>query len=110
MSIKTTTLVTFDDGTWFAREDTSFQRRPHHTAIVVSRQTADTIVVFEQHVKPLGERVQRHTIPVADSIVVETTYRSEKDKSGRVRPAKVVKTVTIHVTGQIWAYRPKAHR
>jgi hypothetical protein len=98
----TATSVTFEDGSGYDKEDRDVQRRPHHTAIVAACQSPNRIVVFEQHVKPLGERVQKHSVAVTDSIpAVETSFRRMKDKAGNMRQAKVVVTTAVKVTGRI---------
>lgn len=110
MTVKTTTSVTFEDGSGYDSSHEEVHRRPHHTAIVVSYKAPNEVVVLEQHVKPLGERVQRHVLALASTTTptVETSYRSMKDKQGRMRNATVVVTTTVKVTGKIWAYRPVA--
>jgi hypothetical protein len=81
--------------------------RGHHTAIVESVGVG-AVVVFEQHVKPLGPKVQRHTVPIVPSGPTTTTHKSMKQASGAMRAAKVVTTIAITIQGQIWAYHPQA--
>jgi hypothetical protein len=68
-----------------------FQERGHHTAIVAENLGGGALVVFEQHVKPLGPKVQRHTI--------HTESSRPRTEGGT--------TTTITVAGKIWAYRPQ---
>jgi len=64
--------------------------RPHHTAIVRRVLEDGAIEVFEQKVKPLGKRVQKHTLYTRDFV--------------RTKGEKVVEVKT---EGRIWAYRPQ---
>jgi hypothetical protein len=64
--------------------------------------------VLEQHVKPLGPKVQRHAVAIVGKAPTPvTTHKSMKDDRGRMKPAKVVTTVAVTINGSIWAYRPK---
>jgi hypothetical protein len=104
----TTTDITFDDGSGGVRTHRLPHHRPHHTAIVAAYKPPNSIVVFELHVKPDLHRVKENTVALANSLpVVETTFRNEKDKNGKMQRAKVITTKWVEVSGQIWAYRPK---
>jgi hypothetical protein len=84
--------------------------RGHHTAIVDAILGPNQVRILEQHVKPLGPKVQAHTIPLRrETSPSATTYEDFKDEKGKVRRgAKVTRTVTFEVSGSVWAYRPKA--
>jgi hypothetical protein len=102
--------VDFTDGSGGMTETKEIvQSRGHHTAIVEAVKGVGLLQVLEQHVKPLGKKVQRHVIPTQNSRGAPvTSYKSVKDERGRLKPAKVVETKNVTVTGRIWAYRPKA--
>jgi hypothetical protein len=70
--------------------------RGHHTAVVEQNLGNGSIIILEQHVKPLGPVVQRHTIPISAPNVLHS--------KGKV----IYTTVTVTVTGTINAYRPHA--
>jgi hypothetical protein len=70
--------------------------RGHHTAIVEQNLGNGKIVVLEQHVKPLGAVVQRHTIPISSPSVIK-----HKEKL-------IYTTIAVTVSGTITAYRPHA--
>ena len=104
----TTTNVTFDDGSGYERTQEKAEQRPHHTAIVAAYKGPTSVLVIEQNY-PEGDRVRQHTLALSSVAPVSTTsYRSMKDDQGKMRHAKVVVIVEIEVTGQMWAYRPKA--
>jgi hypothetical protein len=108
VTTKTEIDVTFDDGFGFADTQEKEAHRGHHSAIVESVPGSGALIVLEQHVKPLGKRVQKHRLPTQSSNPTSTTvYKQMKTESGKMKPAKVIETVTITVTGTIWAYRPK---
>ena len=105
---KTKTEVTFDNGGGSVNDEETDAVRGHHTAIVES-VGAGALVVFEQHVKPLGAKVQRHTVPiVASGPTTTTTHKLMVSPSGVMRSAKVVTTITITIQGKVWAYHPQA--
>lgn len=105
----THTETTFDDGSTSFYDKEEKARRPHHTAIVDHVLGGGDFVILEQHVKPLGDKVQRHNISTqSQTLPPQTSHVRTKDPWGRFRPARVVKTVTITVTGTIRAYRPTA--
>jgi hypothetical protein len=107
-TLVTVTQVTFDDGSWYKNEERVAYRRPHHTAIVAAYKSPDSIVVFEQHVKPKGKVVQQHTIVIENTVpVVKTESASKKHANGKMQRATIVTTTHTEVSGQIWAYRPK---
>jgi hypothetical protein len=72
--------------------------RGHHTAIVEQNLGNGKIIILEQHVKPLGPVVQRHTIPISSPAVAH-----QKDKL-------IYTTIAVTVTGTIKAFRPHAAR
>jgi hypothetical protein len=107
VATKTTIAVTFIDGGSYVDTQDDFAKRPHHTAIVEA-VTSRALVVLEQHVKPLGPRVQKHTVPIiASGPTVTTTSKMMKTGSGVMKPARVVTTVTVTIRGTIRAYRPQ---
>ena len=60
-------------------EETDASRAPYGNRRVVG---AGALVVFEQHVKPLGAKVQRHTIPIiASGPTTTTTHKLMKQAS-----------------------------
>jgi hypothetical protein len=108
VTTKTRTDVTFDNGSGYVKDEVIDAIRGHHTAIVEA-VVPGALLVLEQHVKPLGPKVQRHTIPIVPSPPVNTTtHRMMKQPSGgSLKPATVLTTVTIMIRGTVWAYRPK---
>jgi hypothetical protein len=107
VKVKTVTDVTFDDGSGGTDEKTETLERPHHTAIVESTSNAG-LVVLEQNVDPGGRKVQRDTIALRPGTTTSTENKSQRDSNGKLKPAKVVTTVTVTITGKIWVYHPKA--
>jgi hypothetical protein len=112
--VVTTTTVTkhtFKDGSWEEETKTETAVRPHHTAIVNGKLDADGAVkTLEQHVKPRGEVVQDKKLFTRDVPAVQTkkTERRTNPNTKKVETAEVTRTVTITVSGTIWAYRPKS--
>jgi hypothetical protein len=106
----TTTIdVTFEDGSGFVKKNELEAVRGHHSAIVDSIPGSGVLMVLEQRVKPLGKRVQSHRLPTQSGSPAATiVYKQMRNGSGKMMPAKVIETVTIVVTGKIWAYHPKA--
>jgi hypothetical protein len=78
------------------RTNETIAKRGHHTAIVEYNLHNGRLVILEQHVKPLGSKVQRHTIPISSPDVVHDRPRGK---------AKFI-TTTIVVTGSIKAFHP----
>lgn len=70
--------------------DTSFEERPHHTAIVESVNGDGGITVLEQNAPP-GSAVRRSVL----------FFRDTTATSGRT-------TTTVRVQGSFWFYRPQA--
>lgn len=85
--------IEFDDGSeagsW--KEDRSV-RGPHHTAIVDQILSPTRFKVLEQHVKPLGKKVQLHEIQIAPGTRTETVHKSAIDLRGKLKPGKVTTT------------------
>lgn len=99
------TKATFEDGSSSSSEEETVQRRLHHTAIVAANHGTAGLVIFEQNAPPLGERVQRHVLLISSrGPIVRTEVRNMKDRTGKLRPARVVETTTTRVTGWVWAY------
>ena len=106
----TETEYTFADGSSETVSETTTAERPHHTAIVNSKLDSDgTVKTLDQHVKPRGKVVQNkklYTHNVAP-VVKKSVERRKNPTTKKMETAKVTRTVTISVTGTIWAYRPK---
>ena len=105
----TTTKRTFPDGAFDEKSPSSVASRGHHTAIVAESKGNGIFLIFEQHVKPLGKKVQLHEIRTKNSSVTnKVEFRKEINPyTKKVQEAKVEVTVDIEVTGTIYAYRPK---
>jgi hypothetical protein len=67
VTTKTEIVVRFADGSGYRDTDEVVARRPHHTAIVKHIGGGGVLQVYEQHVKPLGNRVQLHDVPTKGS-------------------------------------------
>ena len=110
--VTTTTLTkyTFDDGSSVKETDEKVATRGHHTAIVNSLPTTDGVLrTYEQHVN--GRDVILNMVLNTRDIDPVTTRSSGKYKhpgTKKIEDCKITKTVTVKVTGTIWAYRPKA--
>lgn len=108
----TTTVETtyvFDDGSEITETEEKTAVRGHHTAIVDHVIDTQQLSILEQHVKPLGKRVQRHTLPTRDiPSKTVTSHKTVKAPNGKNKPAKVTTVTTVTVSGKIWAYRPVA--
>jgi len=84
--------------------------RGHHTALANGKLRGDgTLPTFEQHVKPLGEKVQHKVLFTRDVAPLTTTTheRRKNPKTHKMEMAKVTKTVTIKTKGEFWVYHPK---
>jgi hypothetical protein len=107
----TETEYIFPDGSTQTKTEEAVAKRGHHTAIVNGKLDADGVVrTLEQHVKPLGDRVQNKSVKTRDiaPVVRKTTEKRTNPYSKKLETARVVTTVTVTVSGTIWAYRPKA--
>ena len=99
---------TYPTGGWDEKEETREKdyNRGHHTAVVASNTGKGAFIIFEQHVRPPGQKlvskkVQRNTIYVTENKgAPKKTIRME----GRVK-VEVTTTTTITVAGKIWVYR-----
>jgi len=110
VTTKTEKVVRFPDGTGYRDLDETVARRPHHSAIVNHVVGAGAFRVYEQHVKPLGDRVQNHTVSTRNVGSVRTmTHEIVRSDSGKMLTATVETTTTITVSGNVWAYHPLAH-
>jgi hypothetical protein len=60
-------------------------------------------------VKPLGNVVQNKELYTRDvpPVVTKAIEKRMNPTTKKMETAKVTKTVTITVTGTIWAYKPK---
>jgi hypothetical protein len=106
----TETAYTFSDGTDVGDTTEVSAQRGHHTAIVNGKLDADGAVkTLEQHVKPLGGVVQNKKLYTQDvpPVVTKAFEKRTNPTTKKVETVEVTKTVTITVTGTIWAYRPK---
>ena len=110
----TTTTVTkyvWDDGASETIKVEDIAERGHHTAIVNGMPDSNGVVkTLDQHVKPLGKVVQNkmlHTrnVPAASR---SSTGKRKHPSTKKLESVKIQTTVTIEVSGQVWAYRPKA--
>ncbi|HXJ20550.1 MAG TPA: hypothetical protein VMT03_09980 [Polyangia bacterium] len=106
-TVRTTTDITFDDGSSSSGWTEEQIERPHHTAVVESTGRAG-LVVLEQNVDPGGKKVQRHTIAITPGTTTTSTPQTVKADDGKMKAAKVTITVTVTISGKIWVYRPKA--
>jgi hypothetical protein len=107
VTVKTVTRIEFSDGEFTQNTKTQSTTRPHHTAIV-DHYTIEGVVIMEQN-HPKGTKVTRNTLPLRNvGPTTETKLKSQKDSKGKMRQATVTVTTQIEVSGQIWAYRPKA--
>lgn len=107
--VVTTTTVTksmWTNGSVSTATEEVVAKRPHHTAIVVA-VAPGVLTVFEQHVKPGGPHVQQHTLPIRAGTTVTTEHKVAKTASGALMAAKIVKTVTVSISGKVWAYHPQ---
>jgi hypothetical protein len=77
------------------------------TEEVVAAVAPGVLTVFEQHVKPGGPHVQQHTLPIRAGTTVTTEHRVAKTASGALMAATIVKTVTVSISGKVWAYHPE---
>jgi hypothetical protein len=68
--------------------------------------------VLEQHVLPGGDVVQAHKLYTRDvpPKVTKTAAKHRNPHTGKVEAAQVTETVTVVVSGTLWAYRPKPKR
>lgn len=83
--------------------------RPHHTAIVEAALGDGRLRTLEQHVKPLGKKVQSPIIYWRSAKIPPWTFpETIRDNADRRTPAMVTEEVEVLVTGSIWAYRPRA--
>jgi hypothetical protein len=110
--VKTTTETeyTFSDETEVTDKTEASAERGHHTVIVNGKLDADGAVrTLEQHVKPLGKVVQNKKLYTRDvpPVVTKTFEKRTNPTTKKVETVEVTKTVTITVSGTIWAYRPK---
>jgi len=64
------------------------------------------LTIYEQHVKPGGDHVQLHTLPTRAGTTVTTEHKVLKTTTGGLATATVVTTVTVSISGKVWAYRP----
>jgi hypothetical protein len=106
----TETTYTFPDGSEIDESREEKAVRPHHTAIVNGMLDGDGAVrTLEQHVRPLGKVVQNKKLYTQDVPAVVTTTHEKRvnPTTKKLEMAEVTKTVTITVTGTIWAYRAK---
>lgn len=107
VTTSTATERTFKDDSGDIETKEVTVERPHHTAIVGSVRGAGAFQIFEQNVEPKGKVVQRHLLHTSDVPPVSTTTYKMVTGSSKLVQVKVVTTVSISVTGKIWAYRAK---
>jgi hypothetical protein len=104
------TKRTYRDGSGQEEEEIQKRsyRRGHHCAIVSSNDSKGVFTIFEQHVRPPGQKhvsnkVQRNKIYVAG---MTKKHPKEVRMEGRTR-VEVETTTVIKVKGKIWVYRPE---
>lgn len=106
----TETEYTFSDGTSSDETKYSVAKRGHHTAIANGKLGGDgSVKTLEQHVKPLGEKVQNKTLFTQDvpAAVTKKFEKKTNPTTKKVETVEVTTTVTVTVTGTTWVYRPK---
>jgi len=102
-------VIRFPDGRIRPDMEEKVARRPHHSAIVYHVDGGGEFRVYEQHVKPSGNRVQDHV--VATQNVAPTrhvTHEVVDSGGGHLTTATVETTTTVTVSGTVWAYHPQA--
>jgi hypothetical protein len=106
----TETEYTFSDGTSVDDTKDSVAQRGHHTAIANGKLEANgSLKTLEQHVKPLGEKVQNKKLFTRDvpPVVTKKLEKKLNPATKKVETVEVTTTVTVTVTGTTWVYRPK---
>jgi len=108
ITTKVDRVIKFPDGRISADMVETVARRPHHSAIVHHVDGGGQFRVYEQHVKPSGNRVQDHLVST-NSIATtrKTTHELVDAGGGRLSTATVETTTTITVSGAVWAYHPE---
>jgi hypothetical protein len=102
--------TTQPDGSWTTatKKTTETHIRPHHTAVVSSVDGDGVLTVIEQHVKDpaTGElsKVVRENKLFLHSVKPKVSRVSKKVGNVSVEDET---TVTLSVSGKIWAYRPQ---
>jgi hypothetical protein len=107
-AVVATTLHTahFDDGTTHRGSESTSRTYANHIAIVAARPEERSVSVLEQ-VPGSGPRVRERVILLRDcGPIIQRVFRWEHDATGQVRPATVVQTTRLRVTGLIRIYRP----
>ncbi len=106
VTTSTMTRTTWLNGSLSSGPDVVRASRPHHTAIVVAVAPA-VLTIFEQHVKPGGNHVQQHTLPIRPGTTVTTEHKVLKTTTGGLVTATITTTVTVSISGRVWAYHPQ---
>lgn len=93
---------------WQEEEKTSERtfKRGHHTAIVAQNEGNGVLSIFEQHVRPPGEKIV--TKKVQRNLIYTTNNKVGPQKTVEMQgdlKIEIVTITTIKVTGKIWAYR-----
>ena len=101
----TRTKTIWPNGSVSSGPDVVPANRPHHTAIVVAVGPG-VLTILEQHVKPGGDHVQQHTLPIRAGTTVTTEHKVLKTTTGGLVSATVTTTVTVSISGRVWAYHP----
>lgn len=102
---------TFPDGRWRTEKETTTEThvRPHHTAVVSSNDGGGILTVVEQHVKDPDtgklSAVVRQNKLFLHNVKPKSSKVSRKEGDVTVDEET---TVTITVSGRIWAYRPQS--
>jgi hypothetical protein len=108
---KTTTITkyVFADGSTVTRTEERTAKRGHHTAIVRSKPDVNgSLKTYEQHVngRDVVKRMTLHTSSVGTQ-TSKSKGMHQHPRTKKYGPVSITRTVTIEVTGKIWAYRPK---
>jgi hypothetical protein len=77
----TTVKTTWANGSITSPPEAVPANRPHHTAIVVA-VAPGLLTILEQHVKPGGDHVQQHMLPIRAGTTSKTEQRVLKTATG----------------------------
>jgi hypothetical protein len=110
ITTETVTEYVFADGSTLTLTNERTAQRGHHTAIAASSPDINgAISTFEQHVKPRGDVVQSLRLNTRSLSPATTSgqERAQNPSTKKMETAKFKRTMTVTVTGTIWAYHPK---
>lgn len=108
--ITTTTITThkFSDGTIITTKNERTAKRGHHTAIARSMPDSNGVVkTYEQHVngKDVVQKLSINTKNIPNQTVTSTS-KIRNPETKKIETAQTSVTITVNVSGSIWAYRP----